>query len=103
MSDDDTEWERGDAISYFEEAEFWDAIFEPIYATMGYTGFGMMAGTVIVLSLYSWTGTLLMPAIVLALFGGTMILAAPPAAAYIGTIMVAVAVATAFYTIYREP
>ena len=91
-----------DWIDYWAEGEFWDGLFRPISDTMGTGVFALFVGTVLVLALYGWTETMMMPAIVLALFGGILIAAAPAEAAIIGTLMVVVAVSIAILSIWGE-
>lgn len=97
MTDSDKEW-----FEYFAEGEFWDGIFTPIRDVMGMSAFAMFGGVVMFVSIYTWSGTLLLPTIILALFGGTLIAVAPPQVALIGTLMVVTAVAITLLTLGSE-
>lgn len=88
-----------DYIDMWSALDFLDAILSPFTDAMGMAPFTLVIGTVLTLSLYAWSGTFLMPAIVLALFGGLMIAAAPPQAAFIGTMMVVCAITMALLAI----
>ncbi|MCU4926927.1 hypothetical protein OB905_13210 [Halobacteria archaeon AArc-dxtr1] len=93
----DREWYR-----YLGEGEFWDALFQPHIDTVGTAGLAMLIGVPLILSLYAWTGTFLIPAIILALFGGIMIMAAPPQLAIIGTLMVVTAVTISLLSVWGD-
>lgn len=87
---------------YWGELRFWDGIFQPIDDTMGIVVFALFVGSFLSLSLYSWTETIMTPAIILALFGGLLIGYAPPQAAIVGTLMVVVALSIALLSIWGE-
>lgn len=89
-------------IELWEEGPTAEAIFEPVYHVIPEAAFALIVCTVTILSLHSWTESIMLPAIILSLFGGSMILAAPAPAAYIGAFIVLISLATAFYALWRE-
>lgn len=94
--------DRGEYIHYFIEEQFWDGIFEPLFAIMPRSIFALFVGGMMLLSIYSYTESLTVPGIVLALFGGVIIMALPPAAATIATLVVVVVFALALWAIFNR-
>lgn len=85
------------------DADVMGAIFTALENSAGsfiLVGTLMTAPTMLVL--WSWTGSMLAPAVVLALFGGVMIPNATPAPAMIGALIVAIGVTIALLAVWRD-
>lgn len=89
-----------EALEFLKDGEFLEFIYAPIEGQMGLPAFAIVAGSALVLGLWTWTEDFLAPAIVLALFGGTIIAAVPGPAAIIGVSMVLVALGIGFFAIW---
>lgn len=92
--------EAGEKLS---DADVMGAIFTALENSAG--SFVLVATLMAVptmIGLWAWTGTLLAPAIVLALFGGIMIPNVTAAPATVGALIVAVGVVVALLAVWRD-
>ena len=92
--------DRGEYIEFWAEEELWDGLFETLTMQMPEAVLTMFIGGVTVIALYSWTESVTLPAVVLALFGGIVIALAPAPVAIILTIAVTIVVGLVLYAIY---
>jgi len=94
--------QRGpEILDLIRNEEFLDFITAPFISTMGLSAFALLTGGPLILGLWAYTEDFRAPAIVLALFSGVIITAAPGPAALIGAGIVMIALAIAFYAVYK--
>ena len=92
--------ERGKWLDYWADGDWWDAVFDPFFEIIGEGVWALLVAFAVGYALYAWTGTLIIPSVLLALLGGIVITALPPQAAIIGAILVATAMAMALMEIF---
>lgn len=70
---------------YYMDHNLWDGIFEPIVSGVGgWPILGILFAIPVVIGLYSWSETMYMPTIVVALLGGVILSSVPGLLATVG-------------------
>lgn len=91
----DTDW-----LQFWENGNWFDGMFEPFVALLTRQGIVLLIGTPFTLGLWMQTGNLAVPGVFLVLFAGLIIGGAPPAATFIGYLIVVVAAALAYRSVF---
>lgn len=70
---------------YFMDHNLWDGIFQPwVTGVNGWPIFAMLIAIPVTIALYSWSETIYMPTIVVALLGGVILSSVPGLLATVG-------------------
>jgi len=85
----------------WHDGSWFDALFSCYWASRvgGTAQLALVAGAVIAIGLWTQTGSIVMPAVVLALTGGVITAVAPPSSAMIGWLVVLVALAMGLWNL----
>lgn len=94
--------QRGpDLLDLLRNQEWLEFVGAPSEARMGLAAFALITCGCVLLGLWTWSEEFMTPAIVLALFGGVFITVVPGPAALIAVGIVLIALALAFWAIWR--
>lgn len=90
-----------DWVKDVNAGNLWDALFGPTYAIVGEAGFALFATAVTATALFAWTRSLVAVGSWLAIISGVVLTALPPRAAFVGYVLLAVAMALGLYEIIK--
>lgn len=85
----------------FINGNWLEALLGTFTSVWGTAGFALFVGGVLGMGILTWSQSIALTATWLALTAGVVLTAAPPTAAYIGYILLAIAVALGLYNIVK--
>lgn len=91
----DTDW-----VAVWNNSNFYQGVFGPYFQQIGEPMVTALLGTFYVVSLWWYTESLFPPAVVLVLFVGVLLFSVPPVFAAVGTLVVTIALAMAYSSVF---
>lgn len=89
-----------DWLQFWKDGDWFSGVFEPFLYRFGRAGAGLLIGVPITMALWQQSEDIAIPAIMLTLFMGLLLGGAPPGATIAGYLVVVVAAALAYRSIF---